>query len=85
MRWMRIGLAAAILLPVAWVSPAVLAADEAPLGERLVDVMNQLFGKHPGLRAMHAKGVVVEGSFTPEQRRRRAQQGRAVPGRPRRR
>jgi catalase len=27
--------------------------------------MNQLFGKHPGLRAMHAKGVVVEGSFTP--------------------
>ena len=27
--------------------------------------MNQLFGQHPGLRAMHAKGVVVEGSFTP--------------------
>jgi catalase len=27
--------------------------------------MNQLFGKHPGIRANHAKGVVVEGSFTP--------------------
>ncbi len=65
MRWTRIGLAAAIFLAVAWASPAVLAADEAPLGERLVDVMNQLFGQHPGLRAMHAKGVVVEGSFTP--------------------
>jgi catalase len=64
-RWTRTGLAAAIFLPVAWASAAALAADEAPLGERLVDVMNQLFGQHPGLRAMHAKGVVVEGSFTP--------------------
>ena len=45
--------------------PAVLADDDAPLGEQLVDVMNRLFGKHPGLRAMHAKGVVVEGSFSP--------------------
>ena len=27
--------------------------------------MNQLFGQHAGFRAMHAKGVVVEGSFTP--------------------
>ncbi len=30
-----------------------------------VDVMNQLWGRHPGVRANHAKGVVVEGSFTP--------------------
>jgi catalase len=60
----RPGIAAAIILPWLWAAPAALA-DEAPLGERLVDVMNQLFGKHPGLRAMHAKGVVVEGSFTP--------------------
>lgn len=30
-----------------------------------VDVMNQLWGRHPGIRANHAKGVVVEGSFTP--------------------
>ena len=27
--------------------------------------MNTLFGKHPGARANHAKGVVAEGSFTP--------------------
>ncbi len=65
MSWTRISLAAAIIFPLAWASPAVLADDEAPLGERLVDVMNQLFGQHPGLRAMHAKGLVVEGSFTP--------------------
>lgn len=30
-----------------------------------VDVMNKIWGKHPGMRANHAKGVVVEGSFTP--------------------
>lgn len=53
-------LAAALLLAL----PAY-AQDDAPLGERLVDQMNQLFGRHPGLRAMHAKGVVVEGTFTP--------------------
>jgi catalase len=57
--------AAGIMLPLLWGPPAVLADDDAPLGERLVDVMNQLFGEHPGMRAMHAKGVVVEGSFTP--------------------
>ena len=33
-----------------------------------VDVMNTLWGKHPGMRANHAKGEVVEGTFqaTPE-------------------
>jgi catalase len=28
-----------------------------------IDTMNTLWGKHPGMRANHAKGVVVEGSF----------------------
>ena len=27
--------------------------------------MNKLYGSHPGFRANHAKGIVVEGSFTP--------------------
>ena len=27
--------------------------------------MNKLWGQHPGIRANHAKGVVVEGTFTP--------------------
>ncbi len=30
-----------------------------------IDTMNAAWGKHPGARANHAKGVVVEGSFTP--------------------
>ena len=30
-----------------------------------VDTMNTLWGKHAGMRANHAKGVVAEGSFTP--------------------
>ncbi len=43
-------------------------AQEADLPTRLVDVMNKIFGVHPGFRAQHAKGVVAEGSFaaTPE-------------------
>jgi catalase len=32
--------------------------------EQLVDALNQLFGKHPGFRAAHAKGVVCEGEFS---------------------
>ena len=65
MHWTKVGLAAALALALTLTSPATFADDQAPLGERLVDVMNQLFGQHAGLRAMHAKGVVVEGSFTP--------------------
>jgi catalase len=63
--WTKIGLAVAVALPFAWASPAAIADEDAPLGERLVDVMNQLFGGHPGLRPMHTKGLVVEGTFTP--------------------
>jgi catalase len=32
---------------------------------QLVDALNGVFGKHPGARAVHAKGVVLEGTFTP--------------------
>jgi catalase len=65
MNWTKLGLAAAVAFPFAWASPAAFANDDAILGERLVDVMNQLFGQHPGLRPMHTKGLVVEGTFTP--------------------
>ena len=37
-------------------------AQEASTAEQTIDVMNTLFGKHPGARANHAKGVVAEGS-----------------------
>jgi catalase len=45
----------------------VVRGDEPakPVPEQLVDVMNALFGKHPGFRAAHAKGIVCEGEFTP--------------------
>lgn len=32
---------------------------------QIVDALNGVFGKHPGARAIHAKGVMLEGSFTP--------------------
>jgi catalase len=40
-------------------------AQNATTATQTVDAMNTLWGKHPGARANHAKGVVVEGSFTP--------------------
>jgi len=35
------------------------------VNEQIVDTMNIIFGKHPGYRAAHAKGIVCEGEFTP--------------------
>lgn len=32
--------------------------------KQAVDVANQVFGRHPGYRAFHAKGIVCRGSFT---------------------
>jgi len=32
---------------------------------QLVDALNGVFGKHAGARAVHAKGLVLEGRFTP--------------------
>ena len=43
--------------------PAVLRAQEQPLEVQVVDAMNKVFGAHPGFRATHAKGMIVEGSF----------------------
>jgi catalase len=39
-------------------------ADDQPVEIQVVDALNKAFGTHPGFRANHAKGVVVEGSFT---------------------
>jgi catalase len=35
------------------------------IGEQLVDALHALFGVHPGYRAVHAKGIVCEGTFSP--------------------
>jgi len=40
-------------------------ADDKPLGTRLVDQMNAIYGAHPKTRANHATGALFEGSFTP--------------------
>ena len=48
-------------------SATCACAEDAPLGVRLVDQMNALYGVHPGVRANHAKGAVFEGMFTPAQ------------------
>ena len=43
--------------------PAAATADDPPVPTQVVDLANKLYGVHPGFRAFHAKGVVVEGSF----------------------
>ena len=58
-RWTYATLVAAILF-----APLPVQAQGSTASET-IDAMNQVFGKHPGYRANHAKGVVVEGSFTP--------------------
>ncbi len=58
-------IALAFTLPCVLVPAAAFAEDPSSVGEQTVDVMNKLWGQHPGIRANHAKGVVVEGSFTP--------------------
>ena len=45
------------------VASAAVAADTLPITTQIVDLANQVDGVHPGFRAFHAKGVVVEGSF----------------------
>jgi catalase len=39
------------------------SAAEPPLPTQIVNLANKVDGVHPGFRAFHAKGVVVEGSF----------------------
>src|ERR1700680_683490 len=42
---------------------AAATADNPPLPTQIVDLANKVDGVHPGFRAFHAKGIVVEGSF----------------------
>lgn len=48
--------------------PGFARAQDRTIEEEVVDAMNKVFGVHPGFRATHAKGLVVEGRFrgTPE-------------------
>lgn len=42
-----------------------LNAQNQKTYEQIVDAMNTVFGAHAGYRAVHAKGVVCDASFTP--------------------
>jgi catalase len=42
---------------------AAATAGDPPLPTQIVDLANKVDGVHPGFRAFHAKGVVVEGTF----------------------
>src|SRR5271168_2222428 len=57
----KLTFAVAGLMALGCTAPAL--ADDTPVEVQIVDVMNKLFGVHPGFRANHAKGVVAEGSF----------------------
>jgi catalase len=60
------------LARVALVSSALLGfslpvarAEDVSTEEQIVAIMNKIWGQHPGTRANHAKGVVLEGVFMP--------------------
>ena len=54
---------ALLALSTAAITPRPAAADEPAIEEQLVDAFQALFGKHPGQRVNHAKGLVAEGTF----------------------
>ena len=53
----------AYVIAIALALAPLAAADEAPLTTQIVDAFNKIYGSHPGFRANHAKGIVVEGHF----------------------
>ncbi|AWN49389.1 catalase [Methylobacterium terrae] len=59
-----LGGALVLAAPAAFVQKA-RAQDAATTAEQTIAAMTKIFGDHPGKRSNHAKGVVVEGSFTP--------------------
>src|SRR6202521_4457764 len=47
------------------IAPAPTWAAQDDVATQIVDALNKLYGVHPGYRANHAKGIVVEGHFKP--------------------
>jgi catalase len=46
-------------------SASRLTPEQQRLYEQIVDALHALFGVHPGYRAIHAKGIICEGAFSP--------------------
>ena len=58
-------MSAAVVTVLLGVPVTQTRAQNAATAVQTVNTMNTIWGKHPGMRANHAKGVVVEGTFTP--------------------
>jgi catalase len=58
-----IQLAVTVASFVAVTVPCLVSAADVPVVVQIVDALNKNYGVHPGYRANHAKGIVVEGSF----------------------
>jgi catalase len=66
--WKSLAATAAFIFSISsstYVFAEEASASQKSLAEQLVDAFNAVFGVHPGLRANHTKGVVLEGVFTP--------------------
>ena len=57
------GVAKSLACAALLLASAAAIADNAPLPTQIVDLANKVDGVHPGFRAFHAKGLVVEGTF----------------------
>jgi catalase len=62
---MPCSLARSTLFATLAVAALAAPARAQEVAEQVVNAMNKLWGSHAGFRANHAKGVVVEGTFTP--------------------
>jgi catalase len=56
-------LAKSLVCALLLLGSSIATAADAPLPTQIVDLANKVDGVHPGFRAFHAKGVVVEGNF----------------------
>jgi catalase len=58
------GFVKAVTYGAVLLASAAATADDTPVVTQIVDLANKTNGgSHPGFRAFHAKGIVVEGSF----------------------
>ncbi|SDK73824.1 catalase [Methylophilus rhizosphaerae] len=63
---MKIKTLISLLFAASLITALPVLADEKPVTEQLVDTLTTLAGgPHAGFRANHAKGIMLEGSFTP--------------------
>jgi catalase len=60
---MRKSMILAAVILVTPTVPTVVRGEDQPVDVQVLDAMNKVFGFHPGFRATHAKGIVLEGVF----------------------